>query len=545
MRRGWGWLVSLSLLSAAAPLVAQSIRGTVVDEGSKLPIASVLVRLIDDAGLELPPGVRSDSLGAFIVHAPRTGTWRVRATRIGFSPVTSEPVSLSVGALAVVRLRMTTVAQQLLPVQIVEQRQMTANELMSTTGFDLRQSRGVGRFLSGDRLAAMGKENAREIFATWFQPTLYVLADSVLGDVLRIRDGLRSCEPEVYLDGRLLATAPERGAIVSGPAPITRMDSIRAQGRLDSERTRVSWDQMNALTLLSSLTAEQLHGIEVYKSNEVPPPSLGGWLGMTKAAVRPCGTVAVWTKAGAMSLVTARHSTERGPVVQVITGTLLDYDTDAPLAGRSVALLSEDRTPTGTTVVTDERGDFTLRTSRAGDLRLQAGGSDYLVSTTGPFPISTNELILVKLFVSSQQGVLAPLGIVARLSPQNVGVSSRAGFTYRRERGLGGSFIRDLDIQRKAPLSFADLMKNVEGIALVDVPVAGSILVVGASGAPACAATYFLDGVPLAPAGAQAIIAAIPLTRIFGVEVYTRESDIPSIFADPGRCGVIAVWTGR
>jgi hypothetical protein len=523
MRRGWGCFVSLSLLTAAAPLVAQSIRGTVVDEGSKLPVASVLLRLIDDAGIEVPPGARSDSLGAFIVHAPRTGTWRVRATRIGFSPVTSEPVPLGVGGLAVVRLRMTTVAQQLLPVQVVERRQLAADELMSTTGFDLRQSRGVGKFLSGDRLATMGRESAREIFATWFQPTLYVLSDSVVGDVLRIRDGLRSCEPEVYLDGRLLATAPERRAIVDGPPPTTRRDSIRAQARLDSDLMRVSWDQMNALNLLSSFTAAQLHGIEVYKSDEVPPSSLGGWLGMTKAAVRSCGTVAVWTKDGAKSLVTARHSTARGPVVQVITGMLLDYDTDAPLAGRAVTLLSEGRDPIGQPVMTDERGEFTVRTNRAGDIRLQAGGSNYLVSTTGPFPISTNELILVKLFVSSQQGVLAPLGIVARLSPQNVGTSTPAGFTYRRERGQGGTFFRDLDIQKLAPLSFADLVKDV---------------------APRCAPTYYLDGAVLS-VGAQATIDAIALTRIFGVEVYTRAADVPAVFVDPGGCGVIAVWTGR
>src|SRR6185312_12245799 len=114
-------------LIAAARVGAQTIRGTVVDEDSKLPIAAVLVTMLDDAGTDLLPGVRTDSLGNFIVHAARAGTWRVKAMRIGYSPVTSDPVSLIVGGLAVVRLRMTTVAQRLIPVQIIETRQLSAS----------------------------------------------------------------------------------------------------------------------------------------------------------------------------------------------------------------------------------------------------------------------------------------------------------------------------------------------------------------------------------------------------------------------------------
>ena len=178
--------LTAALVLVGPPLAAQTIRGTVVDADTKLPIFAVSVTLIDDAGTEVPPSVRSDSLGNFVVHAARAGLWRVKAMRIGYGPVTSDPVSLPIGGLAVVRLQMTTVAQRLLPVQVVEQRQLSANELMSTSGFDLRQRRGLGRFLSGERLAAMGHDGLREVLATQFEPVLYVYADSVLGDVLRI-----------------------------------------------------------------------------------------------------------------------------------------------------------------------------------------------------------------------------------------------------------------------------------------------------------------------------------------------------------------------
>ncbi|HEY9228460.1 MAG TPA: carboxypeptidase-like regulatory domain-containing protein [Gemmatimonadaceae bacterium] len=520
-------IASLALVGAATQLArAQTIRGTVLDETSKLPVASVLLTLVDELGTEILPGVRSDSLGAFMLHAARAGTWRVKAMRIGYAPVGSEPVALAVGGLAVMRLRMTTVAQRMIPVQIVEQRMLSASELMSTTGFDLRASRGSGKFLSGERLAAMGRDGVREILATFFQPTLIVFNDPVVGDVLRIQQGASQCAPEVYLDGRLLATAPEPAAVVDGPQPRTAIDSVRAQMRQESEQHRLGGSQMSALALLSTLSANALHGIEVYRSNEVPPPSLGAWFGMTKASIRACGSVAVWTKAGAQSLVTARNINATGRAVQVISGTLIDFDTGKPLVGRSVSLLSERSDPIGSPVVTDSLGDFSLRSGRAGEFRLTAGGNDYLTTTTPSFRVSANEMVVVKLFVSARNGVLAPLGVAARLLPQNIGLASLAGFTYRRERAVGGSFFRGADIERANVRSVSEVVSSVPGLAAN------------------CAPTHYIDGARLA-ANIPATLAALSPSQVFGVEVYVREADFPPVFADGAGCALVVIWTKR
>jgi hypothetical protein len=519
------WVLAL-LAASTTSLGAQTIRGTVVDADSKLPIASVKMMLVDDAGADIMPGVRSDSLGAFALHAARAGSWRVRAMRIGYGPVVSDPVSLSVGGLAVMRLQMTTIAQRLLPVQVLERRQLSASELMSAAGFDLRESRGLGRFVSGARLAAMGRDGLHEIFATQFQPVLYVYADPVLGDVLRMRQGADQCAPEVFLDGRLLATAPGVAAIVDGPPPQTALDSMRAQMRIESEQTRVGADQMYALTLLSSLTANMLHGIEVYRANEVPPTSLGAWFGMTQATIRSCGAVAVWTKAGARSLVTARGVTSPGNAIQVISGTLIDYDTGKPISGRSVTLLSEGRDRIGVAAVTDERGDFTLRTGRAGELRLAAGGDGYLVSTTPTFRVSANEMVVVKLFVSGRQGVLAPLGVASRVLPQHIGVNSLAGFTYRRERAQAGTFFRAADVERLGARGLGDLLRTVDGFR------------------SDCTPTYYLDGTRLTN-DVQPTVGRLPIGNLFGVEAYARAADVPDIYADPASCAVVVLWTKR
>ncbi|MES2521610.1 MAG: carboxypeptidase-like regulatory domain-containing protein [Gemmatimonadota bacterium] len=544
--------VSLFLLAVgprAASLGAQTIRGTVVDEDSKLPIASVRISMLDDTGKETLPDTRSDSLGNFTIHASRAGTWRVQAQRIGYSPNTSDPVDLGIGGLAVVRLRMTTVAQKLVPVLVVERRQLSASELMSTAGFDLRESRGLGKFLSGERLAAMGTDGVGEILRSQFQPVLFVFSDPVLGDVLRIRQGSATCAPEIFLDGRLLATAPKPRAIVDGARPVTRLDSLRADMRLDADSSRVGFDQNYAAGLLASLRAAELHGIEVYRAYEVPPASLGAWFGMTKTAIRSCGTVAVWTKAGARSVVTARSVTTPGRAVQVVMGTLQDNETGVPLAGRPVFLLSAAGEQIGSPVLTDERGDFTMRTGRAGEVKLTAGGDGYLQSTTPAFNVTANELVLVKLFVSARQGVLAPLAVAARVLPQNVGPSSIAGFTYRRERAQGGTFLRVSDIERTGAATLADVLRTVSGVSVVDTPTPGTIVVGGTgsgagSSAGRCTPMYVVDG-SAASGNARTTMPSVPLERIFGIEVYTNAAEIPAAFTDTAACGLIVIWTRR
>jgi hypothetical protein len=528
---------ALLVLIAAAALDAQTIRGTVVDDASKLPIPGVAITLLDATGTEIRPGVRSDTLGSFTIHAARAGTWRVKGMRIGYSPVTSDPVQLTIGGLTVVRLRLTPVAQELVPVQVVERRRLSASELMSTMGFDLRESRGLGRFLGGQRLADMGREGVGEILARDFQPVLYVSNDSVLGDVLRLRQGGRSCSPEIFLDGRLLAAAPESLAASTGIPPLSAMDSVRAQTRAEAERFRRGSDQMNAFALLSSFRANQLHGIEVYRANEVPPASLGAWFGMTMTAIRTCGTVAVWTKAGALSLATRRRTTT-GRVIQVVSGTLVDFDTGKPVAGRNVYLLTEAKDLVVKPVVTDERGDFTFRTTRAGVLRLRSGGDGYLTSTSPTFEVTPNEMVVVKLFVSAREGLLAPLGVAARVLPQNVGLTSMSGFTYRRERAQAGSFLDSRDIERTGAASLADLVRTVRGVAITNKPSPGTIAL-SRGETLTCAPAFYVDGVLI---GDAATIAALSPDRVFGVEVYTTEAEIPSVFSDARGCGAIVVW---
>lgn len=89
-------LVQLALLALAATSAgAQSIRGVVVT-GDSTPVAGAVLSLLDPAGTPTP-AVLSDEFGAFEIRAPRAGTWRLRAERVGFATVLSLPTELAAG----------------------------------------------------------------------------------------------------------------------------------------------------------------------------------------------------------------------------------------------------------------------------------------------------------------------------------------------------------------------------------------------------------------------------------------------------------------
>ena len=534
-------LASLLSLVALVPARAQTVRGVIVDDSTKLPVIGAVVTLLDPSGKAVNEGTRSDSGGRFIIHAARPGTFRVRAARIGYQPLTSDAVRLTIGQLAVVRLRMTTLAQQLIPVRIVERRPMTAAELMSTTGFDLRQSKGLGTFLGGERLAAMGHDGLKEIFASQLQPTVYIRPDSVLGDVIRMRKGLGECAPEIYLDGRLLATAPEPVVEWDTSGLMTALDSIRFRMRVEGEDQRIAASQGYALSVLSNLRAIDLHGIEAYRSNQLPPASLGGWFGLTKTAIRTCGTVAVWTKGGlGLPLASARN--RRVNALQIITGNVVSYETGFPVPNVAVTLLSDGRDVVGETVHSDARGAFTIRTNRIGPLRLHAGSVGYNESTTPSVPLAADEMVVVKLYVSALQPVVAPLGVAARLRPKDLQITSAAGFTYRQARGLGGTFFTGEDIERLGARRLADLARPLQGVRMDGAAPTDQITFLRGDDLPRCRPLYYIDGKPVRDE-VEATIGALAMGRVLGVEIYTDPEDAPPGFADiDPECGVIAIW---
>jgi hypothetical protein len=520
-RRRLGLAFVLALTAMGGPAVAQTVRGTIVIESTGLPVGSALVTLVGADGAEIPPGVRSDAQGAFVIHAARPGRYRVRATRIGFRPQTSDLLSFGPGELVVVRLRMTTVAQQLVPVRIVERRPLSLSELMSTAGFDLRLSKGVGRFLDSARLGTYRLDGTGEVLRNTLRPALDFV-DGVDGTYIRMAVGVDSrtglpayCSPEIFLDGNLLS------------APISS-----APGRRE-----------NAYATLEAYRASDLYGIEVYRGNELPPPSLGGVMGDNQIPTgRKCGVVAVWTKKGRLLAGTAPRSPGLSGI-QVIRGTLVDFDTDRPVPGIRVALVADDGTRLSDDPPTDSLGEFTIRTRRVGPLRLHAGDLGMGTKTTPSFQLSAEELVIVRFFVSGKTPVMAPLAIRARLLPTSRAITDLASFAYRRERGIVGVFFGEDDIRRRNAATLADLLRPVDRVVVVGDTIFMRNTIVGRGSM--CPPAVFVDGKRVITA-VDSVVRSLPMNRLFGVEVYTQPSTVPAVHAhEVDECGMIGIWFPR
>src|SRR5688572_17514271 len=91
--------------AASAPLIAQVVRGLVVDEASGRALPGTVVVLLDSAGKRVT-GVLSGDDGAYAIRIAAPGRYAVRAERIGFRA--DAPTSLAVAAGQTVELRLVT-----------------------------------------------------------------------------------------------------------------------------------------------------------------------------------------------------------------------------------------------------------------------------------------------------------------------------------------------------------------------------------------------------------------------------------------------------
>lgn len=83
--------VGASLVPAAA--LSQSVQGTVTDRASGLPVAGMVVHLLDATGAAVAATMSDDS-GAFNLRAPAPGTYRLRAEAVGVFSETSPELRL-------------------------------------------------------------------------------------------------------------------------------------------------------------------------------------------------------------------------------------------------------------------------------------------------------------------------------------------------------------------------------------------------------------------------------------------------------------------
>jgi hypothetical protein len=132
------------VLADRAPAVAQTVSGTLVEEGTGRPIAGASVLLLD-ADTIARGEARTDSSGAWSIPAPeRSGWYRVRVHREGYATVETAPFQLGTEP---VSLRLGT-RPEVVRLEGVSQERLTYDGILS------RRDRRMGFVIGSDEIAA-------------------------------------------------------------------------------------------------------------------------------------------------------------------------------------------------------------------------------------------------------------------------------------------------------------------------------------------------------------------------------------------------------
>lgn len=223
---------------------------------------------------------------------------------------------------------------------------------------------------------------------------------------------------------------------------------------------------------------------------------------------------------------------------QRVEGRLRDADTEAAIAGATLALLDD----AGTVVhsaVSGVAGEFSLRAPRAGVYRIRASRLGYRDATSGPVDLVGNAEVWVEMRLSTRTVVLEPVTVTAQ--PRYARLQ-RAGF-YQREAEFGpeglheAHFLDQREIEAKNPFSVVDLLKDLPGV----YPQRG-----GLSMRRGCQPAIVIDGFTTVRAngqrGGSGRMIESPASLV-GVEVYYGMAIPARYLLDAGGCGVILFWT--
>lgn len=103
---------------------AQTVRGAVADAGDQ-PVPGVVVMLVDSTS-RVAARALSDQRGEFRLTADGPGTYRLRTLRIGYRPITSEPLVLAAGGEVTRRIVLSSVPVALDGIRIVDRSECRA-----------------------------------------------------------------------------------------------------------------------------------------------------------------------------------------------------------------------------------------------------------------------------------------------------------------------------------------------------------------------------------------------------------------------------------
>ena len=230
---------------------------------------------------------------------------------------------------------------------------------------------------------------------------------------------------------------------------------------------------------------------------------------------------------------------------QVIVGHVAADVTDEPIVAATVELLDRYRN-VQSYVVTDTAGRFVIRPPTAGSYHLRVRSLGYQTNTSPAVAIESADELLVRIVLSPEVVLLAPLEIHARSRPL-LRAMTMQGYRERREQGLGYAITRET-IERRQAKTVTDLLRTVPSVRVVPRDGTGSDVIIPGAGRQVfggqCRVQIYLDGRKFG--NDATTLDLISTWDVEAIEVFRNLSELPAEMADPeARCGVVAVWLRR
>lgn len=255
-----GLTVILALMGSTADAARgqSAVEGITLGAATGTPIGGAYVTLSLEDRVTVVAAVVTSEHGRFRFPDPEPGRYFVSATHIGYALLTHGPIEVRAGERVELELRLKPEPVELDSV-VAAAMPETRPTLLDLVGFNDRQKRGVGRFITR---ADIARRNPRE-----------------LNDVFRAVPGVRLVPAGPgRLDITLRGGGMRRGASRQYCYPAVFIDGVRtpAGGHYPTY-------------LNETIPPGDVEGIEIYLGPSEVPPIFGG-IGSG------CGAVVVWTR---------------------------------------------------------------------------------------------------------------------------------------------------------------------------------------------------------------------------------------------------------
>lgn len=201
-------LVLLGFALVAAPVGAQTLRGTVLDSRSGAPVTLAYVGLLAEGQELVVAGLANDG-GAFELRAPSAGSYFLYVMRTGYETLMDGVFELGADGVLDVRIGLEPSP---VPVEAVTVEASRDVSPLEAAGFYDRAMVGNGVFLVREQIERRVVGRVTDAFREI--PNLIVdesrplvgTPDVMRSPALVVTRGERRCSPTLYVDGAMVAT---------------------------------------------------------------------------------------------------------------------------------------------------------------------------------------------------------------------------------------------------------------------------------------------------------------------------------------------------